>query len=468
MLNENSEPNGALGWDDARLADETAAAMRDMARTVTDAPPLRLETAPDELGFPGFRPSRPRWLGRRLRTWIVPAAAAVTVAAVAIALVLVRNIPNGRVPSPAASPTSTTAVNPTEAGGVPEYYVAYMQADRPYLLVQNTLTGKQYGYVPSPPGVYLNAVYGGSADNRTWLVQGTHLQSPQITEWYVLTIAPGTENPLEMGSAGIPVRESPAGAALSPDGKEVAVAVNGSPATLRVYSLRTGALLHTWTASSGKFAAYSLNLSDERSELALRWSPDGRKLDFVWNAKAIRAIDVTAADGNLLGPSKVLAAIGVTYTTGADFTCKAWQGWEPISVARGPSAGQGVICGGAALETMLRSVPGSASPAASSTASHAACQDSIGFLEATTNSQDGSSYLGLTTGETDCPAGADTSDGAYIGWSNADGSILIGSLVLDGHARFGIFRHDRFTALPALPGAGALVPVGVLYGADVW
>ena len=45
MLNENSGPNGGLGWDDARLADETAAAMRDLAGTVTDAPPLRLTAA---------------------------------------------------------------------------------------------------------------------------------------------------------------------------------------------------------------------------------------------------------------------------------------------------------------------------------------------------------------------------------------------------------------------------------------
>jgi surface antigen len=450
VLNENPGLNSSLNWDDARLAEETAAGMRDLARTVTEAPPLRLAAAPDELGVLRLRPSRPRWHGRRLRTWIVPAAAAVTVAAVAIALVLVRNIPNGRVPSPAASPSPTTPVNPPTARDVPEYYVAYMQGDRPYLLVQNTLTGKQYGHVPSPPGVYLNAVYGGSAGNRTWLVQGTNVQSPHVTDWYILTIAPGTENPLEMGSAGIPVRESPAGAALSPDGKEVAVAVNGSPAALRVYSLRTGALLRTWPAA-GKFAAHSLNLSGERAGLALRWSPDGSHLGFAWNAKEIRALDVAAPDGNLVTRSTSLLAIGPTYSgIGTAFICHAWQGWSLLG------GGNGVLCAGS-VDTSgvsrmvgqkpLHGVVGSVLEKHFADGGTNTCMTAVAPLKATK---------------------AGPEDGAYLGWANADGTVVIGSTIADGKTRFGIFRQDRFSALPALPGAGALVPVGVLDGADVW
>jgi hypothetical protein len=468
VRNQNPGPNNSLDWDDARLADETAAAMRDLARTVTEAPPLRLAAAPDELGSTGIRLPRRRRHGRHLRTWIIPAAAAVTVAAVAVALVLVRNIPNGRVPSPAPSATSATPVNPSGIARVPEYYVAWMQADRPYLVVGISLTGKQYATVPSPPGVRLDAVYGGSADNRTWIVHGTSLSGPAGgTEWYVLTIAPGTKNGLEMGSAGIPVRESPAGAVLSPDGTEVAVAVNGARPSLRVYSLRTGALLHSWSASSGKFAAVSVPPDSwQYTQLTLRWTPDGKQIAFAWNGKAIRVLDVAAPDGGLLGTSRLLATIGITYTTGANFTCKAWQGWEPITIAKGYAAGQGVICGGSTLDTLPRSTTGTASPAASSSQGCTIRNTpSVSFMEATTSSSGG--FTGTTAGEPECPGKAKLGDGAYIGWSNADGSVLIGSLVWDGHVRFGIYRGQRFTPLPALP-LSFPPPVGVLSGTDAW
>ena len=47
----------------------------------------------------------------------------------------------------------------------------------------------------------------------------------------------------------------------------------------------------------------------------------------------------------------------------------------------------------------------------------------------------------------ECSAQAAYPDGAYIGWANADGSVVIGSLVWDGHVRFGLFRDGRFTPL---------------------
>jgi hypothetical protein len=461
VLDDNS--NGNLSWDDARLADETAAAMRDLAGTVIDAPPLRLTTAPARARTPRLTRRSRRW------SWGAPVLAAVTVVAVAVALVIIKDSPNGRAPSPSPTGTSPAPVAPG-AAGVPQYYVAWMQADRPYLVVGNTLTGKQFATVPSPPGVHLDAVYGGSADNRTWLVQGTQVPGPGVvTNWYILTINPdpATHNPLEMGSVGIPVRESPAGAVLSPDGKEVAVAVNGAQPSLRVYSLQRGALLHSWSAPSGKFAAVKVSADSwQYTQLTLRWTPDGSQIAFTWNASAIRVLDVTAPNGSLLAASKTLGTIGVTYTTGANFTCKAWQGWEPITITRGSAAGQGVICGGTTLWMLPQAISGTASPSASASA---ACTfrnaTSVTFIVATKSSV--SSNLDGRIGELDCPDKAQAGDGAYIGWSNADGSVLIGSLVWDGHVRFGIFRGKRFTPLPALP-LSFPPPVGVLSGTDAW
>jgi hypothetical protein len=268
----------------------------------------------------------------------------------------------------------------------------------------------------------------------------------------VLTInpGPGAQNVLEMGSAGIPVGETPAGAALSPDGKEVAVAVNGSPATLRVYSLTTGALLHTWSAT-GKFAQYSLNPADERSTLALRWSADGSHLGFTWNAKEIRAIPVTAPDGSLLSRSTSLLAIGPTYTgIGSASICDAWQGWSLLD------GGSGVLCAGSE-DTSGVSHPVGDKP----------LKGSVGFVREK-HFPDGSSVRGIVAAAPLRTTKAGPEDGAYIGWANADGTVVIGSTIADGKTRFGIFRNGRFSALPALPGAGALVPAGVLYGADAW
>ena len=206
------------------------------------------------------------------------------------------------------------------------------------------------------------------------------------------------------------------------------------------------------------------------TQLALRWTADGRSIAFAWNASAIRVLDAAAPDGSLLGGSRVLAAIGTTFTTGANFTCDAWQGWEPIAVARGATAGQGVICGGRVQPELLRIVSATASPTASATTGNATCtarnQPSVGFLESTENSQ-GGGYLGLTAGETECPGTAQTGDGAYLGWSNEDGTVLVGSLVWDGHVRFGIFRGQRFTPLPALP-VSVPVPAGELAGTIAW
>lgn len=346
---------------------------------------------------------------------LAPVAAAVTIVAVAIALAVVRNSPGGAtVPPPAGSASPASVPTYTTAAGVPPYYVALMQPDMPYLIVGDTLTGQVRARVRAPENVHLTGVYGTARADSTFVVTGVRVHGPDSnTVFYLLRIAPGGSEPVQWIPLRVPDRPSPAGVALSPDGK---------------------------------------------------------RLGFAWNASTIRVLDAGGPGGDLIGSSRLLAAIGVTYTTGADFTCKAWQGWEPITVTRGPSAGQGVICGGGAKSDLPQAVSGTASPTAPSVAGNATCtprnQPSIGFVESTQDGL-GESYIGLKAGETECPDAAQASDGAYIGWSNADGSVLVGSLAWDGHVRFGIFRGSQFTALPALP-VSVPVPAGVLAGTVAW
>ncbi|HEY6789185.1 MAG TPA: hypothetical protein VI365_17920, partial [Trebonia sp.] len=226
-----------------RAEEVVRATTQAIASTVRDVPALRLEQAPDELrsaghGRPRRRPQRHSaggWSGR-WRTWLPPVTAAVAVVVVALALVIVKDVPN------ATTTPRVTQKNAAVIKGVPEYYVAWMQADRPYLVVGDTATGAIVGNVASPTGVYLNDVYGTADDDRTFIVTGSVVRGVSTRPlWYLLRITPGSKIPARLTPLPIPVRQQPAGVAISPDGTKLAVALSGAPAVLRVYSVATGA-----------------------------------------------------------------------------------------------------------------------------------------------------------------------------------------------------------------------------------
>lgn len=475
------------------------AAMRAIAGTVDDAPPLRLPPAraagaPDEVRFAPHGAGRPGSGGRnrRRRSWLAPVAAAAVITALAVALAIVRSIPNGGVAAPPSS--APAAVSSASSGaaapiGVPEYYVAWMQADAPYLVVGNTFTGQQVAMVNAPAGVFLEGVYGAAAADRTFVVTGLRLHSAAeghgavqghgaaeghgavqghgtdagTTVWYLLRIAPGSSTPARLTPLPLPVRQSYAGVALSPDGTKVAVALPGRPAALRVYSTATGALLREWsTKAPGELMAAKVPAGGSwpYTALVLRWSADGGQLAFAWNAAAIRVLDAAAPDGDLIAGSRPLTAIGTTYATLGSFTCHAAHGWQLITVAKGAAAGQGVICAGGSQTGRYTACT---SPAGNKCAYTQ--RNFIGFLRVTHDSQ-GATYQGMDVSSA-CPGLTAPDNGAYLGWASADGSAIIGSEVCAGHARFGIFHDGQFIPLPALPNS-LPVPAGVLDGTFAW
>jgi hypothetical protein len=459
--------------------DRARAAMRAIGDTVRDAPPLELApghrdlpAAVDEVQLGGHGPHRrlslrrpggaarpgDRGRDRRWRSRLAPIAAAVAVVAVAIALVIIKDAPNGRVASPSPSTTSAGAAGKSVSiPGVPEYYVAWMQASAPYLVVGDTATGKQVGpLIKAPDDVYLQGVYGAAANDRTFIVMGNLVFAPAaVSVFYLLRIAPGGTSarltPVPIPQIVVP----PAGIAISPDGTELAVALAGSPATVRIYSIATGKVLRSWSATvPGAVAvepAAAAHGSQFTAARVLRWSSDGRQLAFAWNSSAIRVLAVSAPDGNLITSSSLLAAIGTTVNRDSSITCDASQGWQLIA------GGQGVICAGS-----QQAVP---PPGAGGGACGHSAQTLIGFLEETATGLDG--LANLPDYQLECSAKAAYPDGAYIGWANADGSTVIGSMLWDGHLRFGLFRDGRFTPLPALP-VSVPVPTGVLIGTYDW
>jgi len=436
--------------------DRARAAMQAIGDTVRAAPPLELSRRPGGAARPGSRGRDRRWRSR-----LAPIAAAVAVAAVAVALVTIKDVPNGRVASPSPSATSTAPADKNVSiPGVPEYYVAWMQADRPYLVVGDTATGKQVGEVAALHNVDLEGIYGAAADDRTFIVVGDRLFGPPgegRAVFYLLRIDPGGRTPTLLTRVPTAPLQNPAGIAISPDGTKLAVAQAGSPATVRIYSIATGQVLRTWSAT-GAVAVESWAASGGSSQFTaarvLRWSSDGKQLAFAWNSTAIRVLDASAPDGNLITSSSLLAAIGTTNDALGRFTCDASQGWQLIA------GGQGIICGGSAQTDLPQTSSASGGECARSE------RISIGFLQETKGDQ---RHVAANLGdiETECSDRAGYPDGAYIGWANADGSVVIGSLLWSGHVRFGLFRDGQFSPLPALP-TSVPVPTGILIGTYDW
>jgi hypothetical protein len=323
VLNENDD----LTW----LSGETAAAMRDLARTVTDAPPLRLTA-----DAAGLSPARPRrrshgpWLGR---FWSPPVLAAFAVVAVAVALVIVRDLPNGSVAPRTTAPAAVNAPD-SRAAGVPEYYVALHPASgRPGapngLIVGDTVTGKTVAVVAPPASASFVSV-SAAADDRTFAVVAAPASGgPGLGDgFYLLTITPG-------GSPGARLAQLPAeplpgvfAMALSASGKELAVAtanraVKGGPVIreLTVYLVATGRPSRSWSTTDTEAivsgAVPGVRLGQYAGQYpALSWIDGDRAVAFPVPTRfggapsrfllEVRSVNIAAAGGDLMAASKVI------------------------------------------------------------------------------------------------------------------------------------------------------------------
>ena len=106
------------------VEDRARAAMRAIAGTVDDAPPLRLAAVPkSRRSLPGRGLVRLRWGG-----WLAPLAAAVAVLAVAVSLIVVKSIDGGGPAAPTGLSGSSASVSitlsPVAPASVPELAAA--------------------------------------------------------------------------------------------------------------------------------------------------------------------------------------------------------------------------------------------------------------------------------------------------------------------------------------------------------
>lgn len=242
--------------------------LRSEAARLLEVRPLRLPPAAASRGSHG---PRARWL----RPWLAPVAAVAAVLLVAAVLVTLRSLWGGQ-PAPAAS-------HGTIASTVPRYFMTERWVKDGAgeggmglaWVVTDAQTGKQAGYVPLPgfdPGgeAYLGEPTAAAADDRTFVAaeaitrpgattrtaDGQTVQGLPVLEalkWYLLRFSPGSANPLRL--APLPLPSSAAfgpvtDMALSGDGTELAVAYRTSSlVTLRVYSVATGRVRHSWAVT---------------------------------------------------------------------------------------------------------------------------------------------------------------------------------------------------------------------------
>lgn len=246
------------------------------------------------------RPGRDRW-----GTWLIPVAAAVAVIVVAAVLVAVRQL---SAPGSAPAPANSTA-------SIPRYYVAlaYTGSTSAQMkaVVGDDRTGRTVAVLTPTASQNFYGVTG-AADDRTFVVTN-YSAAQQETTWYLLRLTPGAAHPARLTKLPIkPLAAHVNGLALSPDGRELAVMWRTATATtnavtqLSVYSMSSGAVLHTWNTPGPANTLLGVGANG----VDLTWVNGDRSVDFLWGApgtnQAIRALDVTAAGHDLMADSRLV------------------------------------------------------------------------------------------------------------------------------------------------------------------
>jgi Sigma-70 region 2 len=457
----------------------TALRRRSRARSVGNLTERRLPPVTEDPRAVGRRARGARGTSR-LRGWLVPAAAAAAVLAIALSLVLIRDNPSRRV-TPPTRPAPTV-------DGVPAYYAGLAKASGAQtspeqIVVGQTVTGKRLATVAPPAGTTFAGITG-AADDRTFVVDtqpgslDAESEPWQPRTWYLLRIDPGSAKAAQLTPLPIPGTAqgtNVAAIALSPDGTELAVALqpdglNDQSALtyLRVYSVATGALLHSWFATAASDPSGQPQLfagpkyAGPDSNLALAWVGQ-RGLAFGYT----RAIPAKTVDGSDVSPQTVTLAqiryISLQTKNGGDVID---AGKALADLTPGPRAAPAPLaCGPGALDAILVTEPGPTLICGATGGSYSRGGDAktrcppepgfgLGLVEYAAGASAPSRVLATYTARCAGPLVV-----LQPLWSNPAGTTQLGLLGLgaDGGTaavRFGIFSKGKFTALPMPVTAG--------------
>ncbi|HEX4087766.1 MAG TPA: hypothetical protein VHZ33_03565 [Trebonia sp.] len=456
------------------VEDRTRAAM-DAITGLTErpAPPLTLPPPATVSRRSRWRRPSPR---RRWGPWLAPVTAAVAVVAIAIALVVVRDMPDGQ---PTAPPVPVGPV--AAATGIPTYNLTLSQNEGdttvPVALVLNaTLTGKKLFTLAPPRGLSFAGITG-AADDRTFVADahrdpfGVRGSEGRSRTWYLVrVVGSGARASLTMRKLSIP--PTPVGTgieaiALSPDATMLAVAserVTDNPheqELLQVYSVATGAVLHTWSSPADQYPPIDgEGFYGGDSNTTVVWVGE-RALAFNQSTRTksrdekfeVETLDLSRPDGDLLGSSRIAAVLPLSddQQKPAPYGCN-WF-WDDVMIT---GDGKSYVCGGSGTSS--------------------ATLPKLYCLKQPTWNALAFAAVSLTTGKLRILSGYRTGCHGYTVsdypvWVNATGSLVIGYMIFGDKTsgRFGVFSAGSFRPLPyPIPGNSYQYEAGSLLGMIAW
>jgi hypothetical protein len=412
--------------------DRVRAAARARTSLVTDIRPLELPEERPE------RARRPR-LTRRWLNWGAPVGAAALVTALALILVMLRQADGPQsAPAPAAPVPAAPAAAP-----IPRYYVALADAGGASAPTQAEViddhTGKMVAYANPFPGGRFSGVTA-AADDRTFVLS-SYQAARKETAFYLLRLPPGTAGPGGLARLAIkPVPAQVTGLALSPDGRELAVMSSADPAStntrpqLTVYSLSSGAALHTWNANAVKVNS----MGPGANAAGLSWTNGDRGLAFRWLSLVpggsnygnltVRTLNVAAAGHDLLADSRLVLQVPFIEVKGS---APGSLVSSPCHASLAAGDGQTVICG----------------------------TDGVGATACPDAPPSFVSYSAVTGKPLRVLyryPGSCADEQVQLMWTDSSGSRAIGLILLESKQAlgttvlFGVFAAGRFTPFPAL------------------
>jgi hypothetical protein len=438
-----------------------------IAAAVRDVPPLRLGPAADDslTVAPFTRGAHRPHRARRLRGWLAPLAAAAVVLALAISLVIVKHVDNGPVVPPASPASSAT-------GSVPEYYVALYpigpngsvgrEGSPEGLVVGNARTGKRLTFIAPRKGTSYMVV-SAAADDGTFIVDSVpygpqgYVNTPvdPPATWYLLRLSPGSTRVAVLTRLSIPALPSGTigSAELSASGSELAMTLqtglgggmrtggfrSPSRTELRIYSVATGRLLHSWSTTKpdvdGGDAGNALFGTVSN---ALSWVDEDRAIAFFTvDPDATRVLDVTGSGDDLMADSRTVWSMRLGTWNVNDYVppC-AGHPLPPLA-----AGGTTVECAGNTRFTRTgKDLRWTMTVATYSTAAPSVASSSYSFTADTGIASTGNDMSAIT-----------------VGWSNPSGSVMIiiwgaGDLTNPRvHLHFDVLSDGTLTPLPIPP-----------------
>jgi hypothetical protein len=426
-------------------------ATRALAATVPadGVPPLQLPADGATRRFPSAR-------------WLAPAAAAAAVVAVALiatnltgAMRAGSGAPAASAGAPAAGPSPASYV---AAGQVPPYYISVTSNGNPnlvssYAVVRTTATGRTIATIkPSVPHGTILAVTAAAddrtfvLDEQTWLTpNGKGSNQAQLPRSFYLLRLNSAGQPSSITRLPMTAAKMVTGFALSPDASKLAIAVepetgrDTSLQEIRVYTLATGAE-KTWSANG------IIGQTDDEAG-AISWAADGHTLafDFAdYQETGVWLLNTDREGGSLVGSDSRLA---VLFNVTAPSAVPSAQptpaaAASPLTFLQIANCdlndiitpdGSAIVCGAGGITSLQRT----------------SRDIEAGFVEYSTATGKVLRIFGQRTVDN---AGAVA---ANVLWSNASGSVVIGSIPNHGDGELGIVSRNHFTPLSLPPNTEA-------------